>query len=821
MTEKEQRLAAYARRVSASAADESPLRTPEQPTIQQESAAGALRNARDDRAFGPGQATALEAVVHKEFRPALLVRGNIFDLPPAPWLHLEALRQPFKPLLEAIGRVEVAGSSLPFCGTGFLVGDGLMLTNRHVAEVFTSGVGASTRLNFLPDRVASMNTGREVVPAAGVTFKVVKVLLVHPHWDAALLRVEPERPDALVPAPLPLCAAAPRQLADREVVVAGYPYWSDFHEAAVLQQIFGGILGVKRLQPGKLMRIEALGSYGHTVDALLHDASTLGGNSGSAVIDVATRQVLALHFAGSYLVTNYSVPMWELARDPRMVDAGLNFQRPSDEPAPGDGETIAEAPAWLSAWTGREEVPAPAASPGTDQPAAVPAAPGIIRATVLDPGWFERYSDEELRRLYQRDPDGFRVLLAASFSAREAQEIYDTVLFDASVEGMAERAAADPSLPEIVLLPGILGSNLRSAGRLRAWLDLLMLPVTNFLSSLGLDTNGNDPNSLLPDGYIQTSYRQAARAWRSQGFTVHEFSYDWRKPLAKAAQGLDAFLRARRHARREARFALVCHSMGGLVASVWARDFGEWRDYADHAILCGSPLGGSFAIMEILTGEYPTVRKLAALSLRTSLNEMRQMGASFPGALEMLPHPALFSRPGADVERLYRGESYAAFARPGADWLRAARRIKDHLRDSPLLGRAQAFVCVDRPTAGSFALVGEEVRHSPFTVRGDGTVPAASALVPGVTAYRVTHEHSELLHDPAVIESVPQLLAGQGLALDQVDEAALRKPLIETAAAPPLEGLQAKWEAEAVPVRERLRRGVATADDVRWILSAQ
>ena len=51
------------------------------------------------------------------------------------------------------------------------------------------------------------------------------------------------------------------------------------------------------------------------VPAATHDCSTLGGNSGSAVIDLDTGEVLALHFGGLYHQKNYSVPSSELARD--------------------------------------------------------------------------------------------------------------------------------------------------------------------------------------------------------------------------------------------------------------------------------------------------------------------------------------------------------------------------------------------------------------------------------------------------------------------------------------------------------------------------
>jgi hypothetical protein len=169
---------------------------------------------------------------------------------------------------------------------------------------------------------------------------------------------------------------------------------------------------------------------------------------------------------------------------------------------------------------------------------------------------------------------------------------------------------------------------------------------------------------------------------------------------------------------------------------------------------------------------------------------------------------------------LYQRNSYAPFARPGADWLQAIRRIKDDLRSSPLLGRTTCLVCIDRQTAGTFIVVDGEVRHSDNLVRGDGTVPAASALVPGVNAYRVTFEHSELLRDPAVIDAVPNILRGREPIISRVTPAMLEQPMVE-AAPPSLEMLTAKWQVEGAAVRERIRTGVATADDVRWLLSAK
>ena len=43
-------------------------------------------------------------------------------------------------------------------------------------------------------------------------------------------------------------------------------------------------------------------------DVVLHDCSTLGGNSGSVLLDLATGEAVGLHFAGRFLEANYAVP---------------------------------------------------------------------------------------------------------------------------------------------------------------------------------------------------------------------------------------------------------------------------------------------------------------------------------------------------------------------------------------------------------------------------------------------------------------------------------------------------------------------------------
>jgi endonuclease G, mitochondrial len=154
--------------------------------------------------------------------------------------------------------------------------------------------------------------------------------MIHPYWDMSILQVEG------LPADHPsirLSLNDARELAvGREIFVIGIPP-STRGIRPTQQKLFQGLYGIKRLQPGALQGVANTASFGKVVRAAAHDCSTLGGNSGSAIFDLTTGEVLALHFGGQYHEKNYGVPSSEMARDSRVVDTGASFGgRPSGDP---------------------------------------------------------------------------------------------------------------------------------------------------------------------------------------------------------------------------------------------------------------------------------------------------------------------------------------------------------------------------------------------------------------------------------------------------------------------------------------------------------
>ena len=294
-------------------------------TILLESVGSGLEAVQKNREIRVDEQFALEAIVMPRFRPVVDIVGDNFARPPEPWKHLGSgkAKRNLVAALPSIGRIELPDHpSIPFGGTGFVVGEGLIMTNRHVAELFATGVGVQG-LNFIPNSKAGVDFGQEVTPRDSLFVTVNKIVMMHPHWDMALLQVSGL---GAAQSPLVLSTTPPEKLLDRDIAVVGYPAQDRRNDFELQMKIFNKTFDVKRLQPGKIRKREKITDhFQNSVFTVTHDASTLGGNSGSAVIDVQTGQVVGLHFGGRYLVANYAVPTFELARDNQVVDAGVNF----------------------------------------------------------------------------------------------------------------------------------------------------------------------------------------------------------------------------------------------------------------------------------------------------------------------------------------------------------------------------------------------------------------------------------------------------------------------------------------------------------------
>ncbi len=315
----------------------------------------------------------LESIVMRRTRPVLAIRDNDARLDfadaddSAIWrARLEHARPQLAAAARAVGRIELKGSELDWVGTGWLVADNILVTNRHVAQEFAvrRGDGFSFSVGGSGPIRAATDFLQEIDNPATSIFKLLRPLHIEPRPgpDVAFFEIEAVSDDRRLAAPIAL-AAVPRMTENAATV--GYPAFdSRIPEPDLMERIYGRVYNKKRLAPGAVTRVEAV--------HILHNCTTLGGNSGSVVLDLDSGAALGLHFSGSFLTTNYAVRADVVRTLLANVRAGRTRpQAPRSEAAvltlpaaPASGGTVSVTiPLTVTVSLGAPAVQAPAHSP--------------------------------------------------------------------------------------------------------------------------------------------------------------------------------------------------------------------------------------------------------------------------------------------------------------------------------------------------------------------------------------------------------------------------------------------------------------------------
>jgi CHAT domain-containing protein len=384
-----------------------------------------------------------------------------------------------------------------------------------------------------------------------------------------------------------------------------------------------------------------------------------------------------------------------------------------------------------------------------------------------------RTAEAVVDALVQSAPPGFRTVGPLSWAGKSPTGER------AALRG-GERAP-QPDKPAVFVLPGILGSNLR-VGNKRIWLSWRLV---NGLKRLAYTPD--QPDGVEPDGAIEATYEDFER-FLGRTHEVVEFAYDWRKPLEDEAQRLaraiDAALAVRAQSGQPVR--IVAHSMGGLLArtmllerpQTWQRMMA--RDGA-RLLMLGTPNGGSWAPMQVLSGDDTFGNALVAVGAPFEDRAARQMMAGLPGFIQL---QAALTDPAQQLDRSARWQELAdrdlAQVRAFNAWHH--NEIQLHVYEwgvppQPVLDRAVALrQRLDAQRDGSLVpfrdrmlLVAGRARFTPdgydigeagleylnAAETGDGRVTLTSARIPGVRTWQIDCEHGKL---PAQQSAFPAYL---------------------------------------------------------------
>jgi hypothetical protein len=277
----------------------------------------------------------LEGVVVSRVHPVLPLRGwpRHAALSPFPSLSAPEVHARLARAIAAVGRLEVRVGGNAQYGTALRVGERLFLTTRTLVQSFCSGVGVEPLVR-LPDTEVSIALGAEQGTSDGLLLSLEAVVLVHPHWDVAVLRVQGD-PES---EPLPLLASP---LSERASIARlGFPLAPAVELLDLFRLIYRADPHAGYLAPGFNGAPRTAVSFNREVLAGTHDAANLAEEPGAAIIDLETGLCAGVQFQSRYLETSWYVPAWELARDPHLRAAGVIFSGPVP---------LGEPP-WLSAW---------------------------------------------------------------------------------------------------------------------------------------------------------------------------------------------------------------------------------------------------------------------------------------------------------------------------------------------------------------------------------------------------------------------------------------------------------------------------------------
>jgi len=390
------------------------------------------------------------------------------------------------------------------------------------------------------------------------------------------------------------------------------------------------------------------------------------------------------------------------------------------------------------------------------------------------------------------------------------------------VDEMREMATAPPvraarPRPNIVLLPGIMGSLLQSVEGVvdLLWVNPLIF-ARGLLNRLNLAEDGEsdaDPRvKIVATGLELVSYAKISLALRKQA-NLFLFPYDWRQDIRTTAELLHQALNRWAAGDEQRRFTLVGHSMGGLVSRTYLALFPEEAErLIKRVILLGSPAyGATNAVQTLATGN-----DLMQLAHRLNAgNQGDRLVRSITALYQLLPPPReLFP---ADKEYPCDFDLYDAAAWPQAgirqNGLNRARALHQ------LLAAADPQVPIIQiagyDLATLVALRGAPDALQPVVVAqgpnsGDGTVPLWSASLPGVEMYYIRCPHARLQRNRHVIRAVLDLAHDGKADLPRQIEPSRGPPL---AARPPI----ADMDGEAERLRTAIEKGQLTADDVELL----
>lgn len=228
--------------------------------------------------------------------------------------------------------------------------------------------------------------------------------------------------------------------------------------------------------------------------------------------------------------------------------------------------------------------------------------------------------------------------------------------------------------PIVILLPGIMGSNIYTEDEGRLWLNYWKIIGGGMRNMPQLDITKSKAKSLIKSSYAKL-YKQL-----SFNYDVIVFPFDWRQPMKISAGALNDKITELMAFDKPIK--IIGHSMGGVLV----RDFiayhpDTWNKLNTtpnfKLVFLGTPLKGSHRILAVLFGKDNLINKLSTIDITHTKKELITFFTKLPGILSLLPLTDTSNEDYADGEiwnkmRKALGES---------DWPIPVKNILDEFKE--------------------------------------------------------------------------------------------------------------------------------------------
>ena len=245
--------------------------------------------------------------------------------------------------------------------------------------------------------------------------------------------------------------------------------------------------------------------------------------------------------------------------------------------------------------------------------------------------YFENAKTQEAIDLVLKTTSG------ASIPGFKQVEQYEVVASDRALiehgELRPDPDAVSGKRPIVVLLPGIMGSNLFRDEK-EIWLHYRRI-IKGGLTKLDY-LNAKD---VIADSVVKTSYDKLYK-WLKGKYDVVVYPFDWRQPLLKSAEELNDKIKDLLEVGQPIK--MIGHSMGGVLVRDFVLNHNDTWEKLNASkgfkmIFLGAPLSGSHRILTVLFGQDGIIKKLAMLDIFHTKKGLLKVFSRFPGILDLLP----------------------------------------------------------------------------------------------------------------------------------------------------------------------------------------